>query len=247
MKHANRVVLITGSTQGIGLTTALRFAREGARLVLNGRTAGAGANKAIQTVGQAGAEAEFVQADVGDPGQLEQLITAASERFGRIDVAIWNASFNLKRPFLEYDLADFNAVNSMNFGGFFHFARLVLPGMRVRHYGRLIATVSSAPYLYSSGFNLSGPSKAAIISLIKHLATEFAPDGITCNAVGPGLTRTGLAEQFDLTDADVIAKTVPVGRIGEPEEVAAAFSYLASDEAAYITGQVLHVNGGRYM
>ncbi|MCP5076391.1 MAG: SDR family oxidoreductase [Rhodobacteraceae bacterium] len=247
MKFADRVVLITGSTKGIGLATAVRFASEGARLVINGRASGPVAQEALQTISKVGAEALFVEADVSNPDHVERLVNAANERFGQIDVAIWNASLNLKRPFLEYDIEDFNAVNALNFGGFFQMARLVLPGMKTRGYGRLMATVSSAPYLYGSGFNLSGASKAAVISLVKHLAAEFAPDGITCNAVAPGLTRTGLAEKFDLSNADVIKETVPAGRMGDPEEVAAAFCYLASDEAAYVTGQILHVNGGRYM
>ncbi|MCP5083157.1 MAG: SDR family oxidoreductase [Alphaproteobacteria bacterium] len=247
MKHSDRVVLITGSTQGIGLATAVRFASEGARLVLNGRSSGENVENALKLVHGAGADAIFIEADVGAASQLEQLTGGALEKFGQIDVAIWNASFNMKKPFLDYVPADLEAVNALNFGGYFHFARQVLPGMKARGFGRLLATVSSAPYLYAAGFNLSGASKAAVISLMKHLATEFAPNGITCNAVGPGLTRTGLAEEFSLTDADLIAETVPAGRIGEPEEVAAAFSYLASDEAAYVTGQVLHANGGRYM
>lgn len=247
MKFADRVVLITGSTKGIGLATSVQFASEGARLVINARSSSAASDEAVRIINKSGAEALFVEADVSNPNQLKQLVHAANKRFGQIDIAIWNASLNMKRPFLEYDTKDFNAVNALNFGGFFQMARLVLPGMKARGFGRLMATVSSAPFLYGSGFNLSGASKAAVISLVKHLAAEFAPDGITCNAVAPGLTRTGLAEQFDLDQDNVILQTVPAGRMAHPDEVAAAFCYLASEEAAYVTGQVLHVNGGRYM
>ncbi|MEM7424644.1 MAG: SDR family NAD(P)-dependent oxidoreductase [Pseudomonadota bacterium] len=247
MRHKGKLVLITGSTRGIGLATARRFAQEGAYVVLHGRTDSEVAEQALAEVKELGAEASFVAADLSKAEAGGNLADHVARTIGTIDIAIWNASLNMRKPFLDYEPEEFEPIYAMNFGGFAHFAHAVLPQMRYSLWGRVMATLSSAPYLYDSGFNLSGASKAGVISLIKHIAAEFARDGVTCNGVAPGLTRTETAEAFGLTERDVINEAIPARRIAEPEEIAGAFSYLASEEAGYITGQILHVNGGRYM
>ncbi len=247
MRHKGKLVLITGSTRGIGFATAKRFAEEGAEVVLHGRAENEVSKTALDEIRALGVKASFVPMDLSKAEAGGLLIDRVCENIGTIDVAIWNASLNMRKPFLEYAAEEFEAINAMNFGGFFHFAQAALPQMRYSLWGRIMATLSAAPYLYDSRFNLSGASKAAVVSLIKHIAYEFARDGVTCNGVAAGLTRTDTAEEFGLSDKELIRDTVPARRIGEPDEIAGAFSYLASEEAGYITGQILHVNGGRYM
>jgi NAD(P)-dependent dehydrogenase (short-subunit alcohol dehydrogenase family) len=250
MRFRERVAIITGSSRGIGKAIALRFAEEGATIVVNCRTSLDQAREVVRQIEEKGSQAIAVQADVSRPADADRLRDETLAGFGRIDILISNAGIVIDRPFVASTDEDWELAIGSNLRGFFNVTRAVLPHMIERRYGRIIATGSIITEVADFGgnkYSVCAASKGGIISMMHPIAAEVAQDGITVNAVSPGYIATEMFATLDPAGLAEALRLIPMRRYGKPEEIAAAMTFLASDEAAYITGQTLRVNGGMSM
>jgi 3-oxoacyl-[acyl-carrier protein] reductase len=250
MDLSGKTALVTGSARGIGRAIALRLARDGADVVINYVRATARAQEVATEVRGLGRQALAIQADVSQRGQVEAMLQQTLAAFGKVDILVSNAGIIIDKPFVESTDADWHAAIETNLHGFFNCCRVILPHMMARQYGRIIATGSIIVDTGNFGRNkyaVCTASKGGIVAMVKPLAVEAAAYGITVNAVSPGYIATDMMHEIDAAGREAIKQVIPAGRYGTPEEIAAAMAFLASDEAAYITGQVLRVNGGMVM
>ena len=250
MKLKDRVAIITGSSRGIGKAVALRFAAEGAKVVVNCRSSVDKAEAVAGEISGGGGAALVVQADVSAKADAERLRDRALEAFGQIDVLVSNAGVVIDRPFVESSDEDWAAAIGTNLDGFFNVTRAVLPHMLERRYGRIIATGSIINEVADFGdnkFAVCAASKGGITSMMRAIAAEVAAQGVTVNSVSPGYIATEMFATLDQAGLEEALKLIPMRRYGKPEEIAAAMAFLASDDAAFITGQTLRVNGGMSM
>ena len=250
MELSGKTAIVTGSARGIGRAIALRFANDGADVVINYVRSTAGAQEVAKAVRARGRQALVIQADVSQRSQVETLLQQTLEVFGKVDILVSNAGIVIDKPFVESTDDDWQAAIETNLHGFFNCCRVILPHMMARQYGRIIATGSVIVDTGNFGRNkyaVCTASKGGIVAMVKPLAVEAAPYGITVNAVSPGYIATDMMHEIDAAGREAIKQVIPAGRYGTPEEVAAAMAFLASDAAAYITGQVLRVNGGMVM
>jgi NAD(P)-dependent dehydrogenase (short-subunit alcohol dehydrogenase family) len=238
----DRVALVTGAGGGIGAATARRFAREGALVAINDAKAD-GLEAVAADIRAAGAKALVVAGDVTRKADCERMVTQAVDTFGRLDILVNNAGINRDAMAAKMSEEQWDAVLAVNLKGTFLCAQAVLPGMRERAWGRVINT-SSVGSLGNIGQANYAASKAGVIGLTKTLALEYAKYGITVNAIAPGPVMTAMLAGVSDAIKDKIVGQVPVGRIASPDEIAGVHVFLASDEAAFITGQVLFVDGG---
>ena len=242
MRLAGKVAFVTGAAGGIGAATARRFAREGAVVAVNDAKPG-GLDAVAADIEAAGARALVMTGDVVKRADCERMVHDVTAAFGRLDILINNAGINRDAMAHKMSEEQWDAVLDVNLKGTFLCAQAALPGMRERGWGRVINT-SSIGSLGNVGQANYAASKAGVIGLTKTLALEYAKYGVTVNAIAPGPVMTAmLAGVPDAIKEKIIAQ-VPVGRIAAPEEIAAVHVFLASDEAAFITGQVLFVDGG---
>ena len=227
-----RVAVVTGAGRGIGRAVAGALAAKGAC------TAYLDVAKPEPALG--GDRSLFVQCDVTDEASVDAAFTTVEETWGTVSILVNNAGIFWIRPLAETTLEAWNQMMAVNTTGAFLCARRVLPGMQEQGYGRLIALGSSAGKTGGAKETAAyGASKAAIMALAKSIATEYAADGITSNALAPALINTDMVAGI----AD-LAGRIPVGRLGEPADIAAAVVFLASEEAGFITGEVMDINGG---
>ena len=250
MKLRDKVAIVTGSSRGIGKAVALRFAEEGAKIVVNCRSTLEQAQQVAHQIEERGSPAIVVMADVSRSSDAERLRDEALHAFGQIDILVSNAGIVIDRPFVDSSDADWEAAIGTNLRGFFNVTRAVLPHMIARHYGRIIATGSIITEVADFGGNqyaVCTASKGGILSMMHPIAAEVAQHGVTVNAVSPGYIATEMFASIDQAGLQEALKLIPMRRYGTPEEIAAAMAFLASDEAAYITGQTLRVNGGMSM
>ena len=246
----NKTAIITGSTRGIGKGVALRFARDGARVTVNGVVNRDKAEKVAEEIRKAGGEAIVIMADVSKHEQAERLIAETIDAFGKVDILVSNAGIIIDKPFVDSTDEDWDRAIEINLRGFFNVSRAVLPHMIERKYGRIIATGSCINEVADFGgnkYSVCTASKGGIIMMLRPMAAEVAKLGITINAVSPGYIATEMFEVIDADGLESALQLVPMRRYGTPEDIAAAMAFLASDDAAYITGQVLRVNGGLSM
>jgi len=242
MRLKDRVALITGAAGGIGGATARRFTREGALVAVNDADAG-GVEKLVQELQGDGGQAMAAPGDVTRKGEVGEMVRRVTAAWGRVDILVNNAGINRDAMAAKMTEEQWDQVLGVNLKGSFLCAQAVLPGMRERGWGRVINT-SSIGALGNIGQANYAASKAGVIGLTKTLALEYAKYGVTVNCVAPGATMTAMVAGIpDNVKAKIIEK-IPVGRIASPEEIAHAHCFLASDEAAFITGQVLFVDGG---
>ncbi|RPH64140.1 MAG: 3-oxoacyl-[acyl-carrier-protein] reductase [Acidobacteria bacterium] len=242
---SDRVALVTGASRGIGRAIARQLAATGLLVVAGAR--GDHAEGVAREIAEAGGRAEAVALDVTVPANVEQIVADVVSRHGRLDVLVSNAGITRDQLVLRMKPADWDVVIATNLTATFTCVQAVSRPMIKQRSGRIIAISSIVGQMGNAGQANYAASKAGLIGFVKSMARELASRGITVNVVAPGLITT------DMTDAlgeEVRAKwaaQVPLGRLGTPDEVAAAVRFLASDEASYITGHVLAVNGGMYM
>jgi NAD(P)-dependent dehydrogenase (short-subunit alcohol dehydrogenase family) len=241
------VVLITGALTGIGRATALAYAAEGARIVVSGRREEAGQALALELRGR-GAEAVFVVADVRREDDVRRLVDAAVERFGRLDIAINNAGTEgVTGPLTEQSAETYAATFDTNVLGTLLSLKHELRVMLAQGGGSVVNVSSTMGSRGAPGASLYVASKHAVEGLTKSAALEGAPHGVRVNAVAPGPVDTGMLTRFTATPErkTALIASVPMKRIGQPEEIAQTIVFLASDKAQYLTGQIVGVNGGR--
>jgi len=242
VRLAERVALITGAGSGIGEATARRFAREGARVAVNDAEASR-AKRVAEGILADGGRAIAVEADVTRAAEVEAAARRVLEEWGRVDILVNNAGITRDAMLAKMSEEQWDEVLAVNLKGSFLCCRAVLPGMRERGWGRVINTASVGA-LGNIGQANYAASKAGVIGLTRTLALEYARHGVTVNAVAPGATLTPmLAAVLDQVREKIVAR-IPAGRLASPEEIAALHCFLASEEAGYITGQVVFIDGG---
>lgn len=242
MKLRDRIALVTGAASGIGAATARRFAREGATVAINDAKP-EGLDAVAGEIRAAGAKALVLPGDVTKKADCERIVQDVTRTFGRLDILINNAGINRDAMAAKMTEEQWDAVLSVNLKGTFLFAQAALPGMRERAWGRVVNT-SSIGSLGNIGQANYAASKAGVIGLTKTLALEYAKYGVTVNAIAPGPVMTAMLAGVPEGIRERIIAQVPVGRIASPDEIAGVHVFLASDDAAFITGQVIFADGG---
>ena len=240
----SRVALVTGASRGIGRATAAALARRGAFVVAAAR--GDHARPVADEIGAAGGRGEALALDVTDAAAVEAGVAAVLDRHGRIDVLVSNAGIARDQLLLRMKREDWDAVLATNLTATFTIAQAVLRPMLKQRGGRVIAISSVVGQMGNAGQCNYAASKAGLIGFCKSMAREVASRGITVNVVAPGLIETDMTQGLTGPSREDWAGRIPVGRLGTPDDVAHAVCFLASDEASYITGHVLAVNGGMY-
>ncbi|MBI2866212.1 MAG: 3-oxoacyl-ACP reductase FabG [Chloroflexi bacterium] len=255
MLLSGKNAVVTGAGRNIGKAIALEFARQGANIVVNAR---ANAQEAEEVAAEArglGVQALAAVGDVSQREDVERVMEAARNRLGHIDILVHTIAVRPDIPFLEMSEEAWDSVMAINLKSAFYCTRAVLPGMVERRYGRIILFSGMAAFMGGAGRAHVAASKTAILGLTRGLSGEFAPYQITVNCIAPGTFQTIRPERWypgwpgpaASWRAEDRAKNIPVGRVGRPEEVASLCAYLASEQAGFITGQSLHINGGQYV
>lgn len=244
MELKNKVAVVTGGTRGIGLAIVRAYLKNGAKVVLFGSRKES-AEKAVGELKQENAkyEVEGMYPDLTDYASLESAINAIAKKYGKIDILVNNAGVSARESIYAYNPEDFDKVMKLNVNAVFYGIKAVAPIMK-QNGGGVVINTSSMVSLYGQPAGCAYPaSKFAVNGLTKSLARELAPDKIRVNAVAPGVTDTDMVANLPEAMREGIKKTIPLGRIGTPEDVANAFVYLASDNASYVTGEILSVDG----
>lgn len=243
---AGRVALVTGARQGMGRAIAARLAREGAVVCLNDREASPELTAAAEAVGGLA-----FPADVSDPDAVAEIVTAIEHSVGTIEILVANHAYMSMGALADYDLEDWWRVVDTNLGGTFHLVQAVLPGMRRAGGGRIVVIASEWGVTGWPEATAYAASKAGLISLVKTLGRELAPEGVIVNAIAPGVIDTPQldvdAAAAGITHAQMVeeyAGQIPLGRVGRPEEIAATVALLADFRLGAMVGQIVQVNGG---
>ncbi|MGB5266561.1 MAG: 3-oxoacyl-[acyl-carrier-protein] reductase [Polyangiales bacterium] len=244
---AGKIAIVTGGSRGIGRATSVALAQAGALVLVNYRSNEEAARETVRLIEEAGGQAERVAFDVADPDSVDQHIKEVAARHGRIDILVNNAGISIDQLLLRVSAKDLEMTWATNVNGAVFCAKACIRPMMKNRWGRIINLSSVVAESGNAGQAVYASSKAALLGLTRSLAREYASRGITVNAVSPGFIETDMTA--DLPDAarQGIVNQTPLGRIGRPEEVAAAVVFLASEEAGYITGQVVRVNGGMHV
>ncbi len=247
MNLENKTAVVTGASRGIGRAIALELARRGARVVVNYNRSAEAATEVVSLIQDEGGEAIAVQADIGDFEQAGTLIKAAIDNFGQIDILVNNAGTTRDQLLMLMKEDDWDIVLNVNLKGVFNCCKAAARPMVRQRRGRIINISSVSGIAGQAGQTNYAASKAGVIGFTKSLAKELGPRNITVNAVAPGFVPTALTADLSEDLKQQAIEATPLGRMGEPEEIAYAVAFLASDEAAFITGEVLTVDGGLVM
>ena len=238
-----KVVLITGATGGIGKSIARKMREKGAKLILSGTRQDVLNN----IVSEFGNEPKGIVTDLNDKDDIISLADEAEKCFGQIDVLINNAGITADNLFMRMKDEDWEKVININLTAAMRLTRQVIRGMIKKRFGRVIFISSVVGYTGNAGQTNYSASKSALVGLTKSLALEVASRGITCNLIAPGFISTPMTDKLSDDQKYNIVKNIPVNRLGMPDDISNACVYLASDEASFITGSTLHINGGMSM
>jgi 2-hydroxycyclohexanecarboxyl-CoA dehydrogenase len=249
-RFEGRTVIVTGGGGGIGAATCQRFAREGAKVAVLDLNEAA-AQQVAESIRAAGGQAQALRCDITDRASVDTAL--AHEMLGEVDVLVNNAGWDVFKPFVKTTPAEWERLIAVNLVGALHMLHATLPRMVARGRGRVVNIASDAARVGSSGEAVYAACKGGLVALSKTLAREHARHGITVNVVCPGPTDTALFEGFKQGAAnpdklvEAFARSIPLGRIGKPDDLPGAIAFFASDDAAFVTGQVLSVSGGLTM
>jgi len=246
MDFKGQVGVVTGGTRGIGKAIAEGLAREGAHVIVAGRNPDA-AREVAASLSAIGARALGVRLDVSNAAEVERVFEEIRQDFGRIDILINNAGITRDGLLMRMKEEAWDAVLDTNLKGAFLCSREVIKDMARQRYGRIVNITSVAAFMGNPGQANYSASKAGIVGLTKTVSREYAGRGVTVNAVAPGFIETAMTDVLPENIKEEMKKLIPLGRFGTVEDVAKAVVFLASPDSGYITGQVVHVNGGMYM
>ncbi len=242
-----KLALVTGASRGIGAAIAHDLARAGARLLVNYRERQDAAEAIVAEIIASGGSAETLGFDVADAAAVDGAMREIAARLGNVDILINNAGVSADGLILRTSEEAWDRVLDVNLKGVFHCTKAVTRGMMRARAGRIINVSSVAGFMGNTGQAAYAAAKAGVIGFTKAAAREFASRQITVNAVAPGLIATDMLEEMQAAARDMVTALIPLQRLGRPEDVAAAVTFLAGPGGAYITGQVIHVNGGLYV
>mgnify|MGYP000308445752 FL=1 len=242
MSLNGKTALVTGASRGIGRAIALRLAEDGANVAVIYAGSADKAEAVVNEITALGVNAKAYRCNVADSAAVNETVKAVTNDLGKIDILVNNAGITRDGLMLRMKDEDFGAVLDTNLKGAFNMIRACYSGFIRKKSGRIINISSVSGIMGNAGQANYSASKAGVIGLTKSVARELASRGITCNAVAPGFIQTDMTE--NLGDNNPLLNSIPLGRMGKPEDIAAAVAFLASDSAAYITGEVLKVDGG---
>lgn len=246
MRLKDKVAIITGGANGIGLAACKKFVAEGAKVIMADFDEQSG-NVQVNLLRELGHEITFLKVDVTDRGSVDLLIANTLKTYGAIDILINNAGITRDSMLLKMEPSDFQRVLDVNINGVFNCTQAVVPHFIEKSSGKIINTSSVTGVYGNVGQTNYAASKAAVIGMTKSWAKEFGRKGIQVNAVAPGFISTSMVEKIPQAMLEKMASAVSLQRLGQPEDVANAYLFLASNEADYITGHVLHIDGGIMM
>ena len=242
MRLKDRVAIITGGARGIGKATAEVFTKEGATALIwdvleEGEATAAG-------IREAGRQAEFFKVDITNPQEVQSTVEGILEKYGRIDILVNNAGIIRDKSFMKMSHVEWEQVLSVNLTGVFNCTKAVIPVMKEAGFGRILTTSSIVGITGAFGQTNYAATKAGVIAFTKSLAKEVGRYGITVNAIAPGFIQTAMTDSIPEEIRQAGLKQIPVGRVGLPEDIANGYLYLASEEAGFVSGHTLSVNGG---
>jgi len=246
MSLSSHIAFVTGASQGIGRTVALRLAKEGATVAVAARNQEK-LNELVQEITATGGQAAAFPLDVADEEQIKATVKAAIAQFGKIDILVNNAGITKDQLVMRMKRADWDAVLQTNLTSAYLLIQQAIPSMLKQRWGRIINITSVFGQMGQAGQANYAASKAGLIGLTMAIAREVGSRNITCNAVAPGFIETAMTAALGDEFKQNAVKQIPLGRVGSSEDVAGAVAFLASDDASYITGHVLGVNGGMLM